>query len=494
LSKNSSIGSRAALAISLFVGFYVLALGLSAVLLFIAYAVFTNTRGYASVKLGAFCLIGAGVILWSILPRFDRFTPPGPLLTENDQPELLSLLKSVANEAGEAMPGEVFLLSEVNAWVAQRGGVLGIGSRRIMGVGLPLLQVLNVMELRAVLAHEFGHYYGGDTRLGPLVYTMRAAMGRTIHNLAKRNSILQAPFVWYGNGALKLTQGVSRQQEHSADELAARIAGPEHLADALKKIHGGGTAFVPYLVQEIAPLLDQGVRPKLAEGFGQFLAAPRIHKAIEDHVAQEVASGKGEPFDSHPPLRERLHALSLLAKASTPADSRLAITLLRNLDQIETALLVRIFDREQVKSFRAVPWDRVNEEVYLPAWRNTALQSSEGLRGVTPLDFPVIAADLPAFGRRFTNPKHYLPPDDLARAAREHLCGTFALKLHQQGWQVYAPPGEPIVLQKGDWRIEPFNILMQLKEGKTGVEDWKSLCQATGIADLDLGANAESLN
>ena len=493
MSKNPSIGSRAALAIFLFVGFYILALGLSAVLLFVAYEVFTNTHGYPSVKLGGFCLVGAGIIMWSILPRFDKFRAPGPQLTESDQPELFALLKSVANDAGEAMPSEVFLLSDVNAWVAQRGGVLGVGSRRIMGVGLPVLQILNVTELRAVLAHEFGHYYGGDTRLGPLVYNMRAAMGRTIHNLARRNSILQAPFVWYGTGALKLTQDVSRRQEHSADELAARLAGPEHLSDALRKIHGA-QAFLPYLIQEISPLLDQDVRPKLAEGFGQFLAAPRIQRAVDEQLAEEIANGKGEQFDSHPPLQERLQALSQLPKLSTPADSRLAVTLLRNLDQMETALLAQIFDREQVKGFRSIPWNRVSEEVYLPAWRTTASNGSEGLRGVTPMDFPMIAADLPAFGKRFTNPRHYLPPDDLAKAGREHLCCAFALRLYQGGWQIWAPPGEPIVLLKGGSRIEPFNVLTELKEGKIDAESWKNLCQANGITDWDLGATTESIN
>jgi Zn-dependent protease with chaperone function len=68
------------------------------------------------------------------------------------------------------MPAEVYLIPEVNAWVGQRGGFMGIGSRRIMGLGLPLLETLNVSQLEAVLVHEFGHYYRGDTRLGPWVY------------------------------------------------------------------------------------------------------------------------------------------------------------------------------------------------------------------------------------------------------------------------------------------------------------------------------------
>jgi heat shock protein HtpX len=44
------------------------------------------------------------------------------------------------------MPAEFYVVDDVNAWVAERGGVLGIGGRRVMGIGLPLLQALSVSE------------------------------------------------------------------------------------------------------------------------------------------------------------------------------------------------------------------------------------------------------------------------------------------------------------------------------------------------------------
>ena len=45
-----------------------------------------------------------------------------------------------------------------------------------MAVGLPLLSVLNISEFRGLVAHEFGHYYSGDTSIGPWVYKTQAAM------------------------------------------------------------------------------------------------------------------------------------------------------------------------------------------------------------------------------------------------------------------------------------------------------------------------------
>jgi Zn-dependent protease with chaperone function len=83
-----------------------------------------------------------------------------------------------------------------------------------MGLGLPLLRVLTISQLRAVLAHEFGHYYGGDTKLGPWIYKTRSAIGRTLDSLRGHegwSSLLQLPFLWYGKMFLRITHAVSRR-------------------------------------------------------------------------------------------------------------------------------------------------------------------------------------------------------------------------------------------------------------------------------------------
>ncbi len=92
------------------------------------------------------------------------------------------------------MPRDVYLVPDVNAFVAERGGFMGFGTRRIMGIGLPLFHLLTVDELNAVLAHEFGHFYGGDNALGPWVYKTRTAIVRTVMNLGQANNWLMIPF------------------------------------------------------------------------------------------------------------------------------------------------------------------------------------------------------------------------------------------------------------------------------------------------------------
>lgn len=53
-----------------------------------------------------------------------------------------------------------------------------------MIVGIPLLHLLSERGFRGVIAHELGHYRGGDTRLGPWIYRTREAIGRTIAQLS----------------------------------------------------------------------------------------------------------------------------------------------------------------------------------------------------------------------------------------------------------------------------------------------------------------------
>jgi heat shock protein HtpX len=169
VTGSRSLAARAVMALLLTVGFYVLALGISGALLWVPYAELTYL-GRVHPKLAFACVLAAGAVLWAIVPRPDRFDPPGPRLTRASAPVLFSVIDRIAQSTAQPPPEEVYLLNDVNAFVTQRGGVMGIGSRRVMGVGLPLLAHLLPAELTAVIAHEFGHYLSGDVGLGPWIY------------------------------------------------------------------------------------------------------------------------------------------------------------------------------------------------------------------------------------------------------------------------------------------------------------------------------------
>ena len=100
-----SIATRAGLAVALMIGFYVLALGIAGGLLWLVYAQWAYLdRVY--VKLSLVAVAGAGLIVWAILPRIDRFAPPGPKLGRREHPRLFAELERVAAAAGQTIPAE----------------------------------------------------------------------------------------------------------------------------------------------------------------------------------------------------------------------------------------------------------------------------------------------------------------------------------------------------------------------------------------------------
>lgn len=377
--KRPSLVGRAILAIVLMIGFYVLAIGIAAGLLYLPYAEIKNTE-QLHIKLVLFCLCSAGAILWAILPRPDLFKAPGPSLQADTHPRLFRELTSIAQSVKQAMPSEVYLIPNVNAWVSQRGGVMGLGGRRVMGLGLPLMKVLKISELRAVLAHEFGHYHGGDTALAPWVYKTRIAIIRTLENLG--NGLIQKPFMCYGKIFLRITHAISRQQEYAADALAAEIAGTNALISGLQVVYTAGTAFDDYWRGEVAPLISAGYRPPITDGFAAFLHSEPIIKRTTEVLAKEMTTANHNPYDTHPPLKDRVAALASESAISSPENDPAAITLIEDVDGLEREMLASAFGEDGNHRLKDIRWEDARKAVYMPAWQKQCNDHVLGLSGI----------------------------------------------------------------------------------------------------------------
>lgn len=479
-----SIVARAALAIALMIGFYLLAIGLAAGLFWVPYAEVMYAQRI-HVKMAVLCVVGGGMILWSIFPRVDRFEAPGPRLEADKHPRLFATLDDVARRTGQQMPAEVYLVGDVNAWVANRGGIMGFGSRRVMGIGLPLLQALTVSEMRGVLAHEFGHYHGGDTKLGPWVYKTRAAIGRTLENLASGGQVhgamalLQIPFDLYGKLFLRVTHAVSRHQEYQADALAARTVGAKPLVSALEKVRSAAGAYNAYWRSEVVPVLGAGRLPPLAAGFGTFVVAPHVADAMA-RTLTEARQASADPYDTHPPLGERIAALAALPSGESPADDPPAITLLEDVGAMEHALLQSLAPDEKLAP---VAWDAVGREVFLPEWKAVHEKRGAPLAAVAVPDLPVALADVHGLAARLFAPEPAPDDADARRRVVQSVTGMkVGLALHAAGWDVEALPGRPVEFVKGDTRVDPHAWVADLLEGRTDAEAWRTRCAEAGIA------------
>jgi heat shock protein HtpX len=486
MNSSSSLAGRAVLALVLMIGFYLLALGIAGGLLYVPYAEMAYAKRL-HLKLAFFCVVGAGAILWAVLPRFDKFEPPGPLLTREQHPQLFAELESVAQSVNQAMPAEVYAVPDVNAWVAQRGGIMGFGSRRVMGLGLPLMRMLTRSQFRAVLAHEFGHYHGGDTKLGPWIYKTRGAIGRTIESLGD-DSLLHFPFLWYGKGFLRITHAISRRQEFVADELAARAVGSQALIGGLRTIHGVAPAYNAYWYNECAPVLNAGYRPPLTDGFQRFVETRQIAEAISKQVDEELKEGKADPYDTHPPLKERIAAVEHLPAGDPgPADPP-ATTLLADVAAVEEQLLASLVNPGEAEKLKPIGWAEVSSQVYLPQWRKLVEANHGALAGLLPEALPPVAADLKNFGKRLRTPNGDAQEDEHAEGLAGGVVGAaLTLALVERGGSADAQPGQPVTVTVGAVVMEPFGVLRALADGKLTSEAWQQQCADLGIRGVDLG-------
>jgi Zn-dependent protease with chaperone function len=480
VSSSPSVAGRALLAIGLLIGFYIFALAIAGALAWVSYADYTYaTRPHWKIVAG--CAFLSGAILWSLIPRMDRFEPPGPKLDSVRHPKLFAEIEKVARATRQDMPVDVFLVGDVNAWVAQRGGVMGFFSHRVMGLGLPLMQILTVSEFRAVLAHEFGHYHGGDTKLGPWIYKTRSAIGRTIGTLG--DSWLQKPFLWYGNMFLRISHAVSRQQEFSADALASNVVGARPLVEGLKKVHTAAPMFPAYWGQEVRPMLNAGFLPPIADGFRRFTTDTRIQKMMSGALADGLENGQTDPYDTHPPLPERIRNVARLPQGPDPATEPPAISLVNDVHELERRWLANTADAAAVRSLKPVGWESVLQTVLLPGWREGVKKNAAALAGATIGGLPELIAKSRAMAGRL--------PEDERESATAHalwLAGAAAtVALDRAGWPITTAPGAPIAARVQDTDLLPFDVVNRLANGTLSADDWRSEAARLGVDGLALG-------
>jgi Zn-dependent protease with chaperone function len=472
---------RSWIAVGLVLGFYILSISVSIGLLFFAYEAVTHLSSFGvNLKIALFCVIGAGTILWSILPRFERFEPPGPEIAATSEPRLFQEIRQIAEQCNQPVPHDVYLTGEMNAGVLQHGGFLGKGSRSVMIVGLPLICSTTVSQFRAILAHEFGHFYGGDTKLAPWIYKTTKAIIRTLTSLAQRKSHLTFLFQWYGLFFLRITRSISRHQEFAADALGARLAGSTAMQEGLRATIPFDLVSQVYWQSEVLPVLKSGFRPSLAAGFTQFTASAWCKELVK---TPETESVEKDIYDTHPPLQERIQALKGLPPSDAPMRDSPAITLFDHLDEQEERLIS--FFQDAPAKLQAIAWEDVGKQVYVPEWTRKVQQNANALSGITPASLANIRG-LNEFWDKFRDPPGML----LAREQRERfglacLGSALALGLYQRGWQLCAVPGK-MELQENGITISPFQTVFKLASREISPENWLEQCAKAEISQIDL--------
>jgi Zn-dependent protease with chaperone function len=482
-SLRRGVAFRALLAFLLSFGYYALGLGLVACLLGLLYVQFRLTHQFHP-KLTALCGSAALAILWSLLPRPQRFVAPGPKLRRDEHPELFDTIRSIARAAGQPEPKEVYLVRDLNAFVSQRGGLFGLGAKRYIGIGLPLLHVLTVSEFRGVVAHEFGHFCNEDTIFGAWTYRTWKSITIAVEGL-KEHEVLRLPFVFYAKLFLRVATKVSRHQEYLADRIAVRIAGHTPFVRALRRLEPCSMLYGYYWTTHVGPALREGFLPPLLEGFDLLLRSRKGR--LMARALQRLASEPSE-FDSHPPTEERIRALGEPPGEEPPEDQRKAISLIRDPEGWEKALFAHALGTQILASLKPASWEVIGEEKTLRRWRYL-LEIGESraqalLRGLRIRELANRLPDLEQ-ARKQGLPPFRVRDIDESQLDRELVTAVLGLTLHRRGWTVRALPGTFPVLVHGA-RCLDLKYVFGLAAKTFSPEEWSGLCDELGIADLEL--------
>ncbi|WP_030714213.1 M48 family metallopeptidase [Streptomyces sp. NRRL F-2580] len=397
---------RALRALVLLAGFYLLGVFLLAALAGADYALVTGLHGPIVFKLVIVSVVLAVPIVRGLfMLRTPEGEPPaGITVSEAREPLLWQTVRDIAQQVGTRAPDEIVLIDEVNAAVSEDAKLLGLrpGTRRLY-LGLPLMTGLDEMQLRAVLAHEMGHYANFDTRLTPLIARGRAQLIRTIGHFHERADgkvakerakqekrdekriakgkkakgvdttgegamyrAMAKIYMAYGNFYMRATRSTSRRQELAADLASVRVAGRDSAASALRELNALDSAHGFYMSSYATLGVGAGLLPRPGQVFGGLSRLLDARSDDLDELRRELSTEPTSPYDSHPALAERVARIEALPDDGRAGQAaRPALELLADADAALIALEQAALTPEAL-ALKRVDWeDLVHESMTL---------------------------------------------------------------------------------------------------------------------------------
>ncbi len=259
----------------------------------------------------------------------------GPAITRTDAPRLFAEVVAVARMLGAKPPRQV-RLTYLPCCLA-----MAWGRDQALALGLPLLDVLSLGELRAVLAHEMAHLARGDATSSASSTRFVEALGQALDGPLRSS---RSPLRMWARLCRRLgddlLRPVARGQEARADRAAATVAGGDVAASALVKV-----ALVQPLFREVLEHYDSTdpELPNLYAFFRDFWG--QLPAELRTAMRHQLLTDRQAPSDGpHPALLDRLALVqSYPARPSLTDDDEPAVGMLGDLPAFEQMLHNRLF-------------------------------------------------------------------------------------------------------------------------------------------------------
>ena len=307
--------------------------------------------GLAVVVLGTAAAFFIGIYRLLFPPKPRTF---GIELGPDDQPEIWAMSREVAQSVGTKAADQIVLTPDPGISVHLAGALLATlfgGGKRVLQLGVPSIHELTVSELRAILAHEYGHFSNRDTQWSTFTYALgnglSAAFRATPGPLqTEGNSLFGVvlalnPGYWTLFLFLKLfarvTSAFSRIREVMADISAMKLYGGEPFAKGLAKVAFNDAVFAGIVQGEVVPSLlkEQKVVTDLASIMR--LVTSDLSAEQRAEISGPEAAEAGE-FDSHPAIATRLTYAARFGDSAAATDLRDVSTLFREWPSVNETL------------------------------------------------------------------------------------------------------------------------------------------------------------
>ncbi len=301
-------------------------------------------------------------------------------ITEAEQPRLFAFIRQLARDTQVPFPRKIFLSPNVNACVFYNSSFwsMFLPIRKNLEIGLGLVNSVNLSELKAVIAHEFGHFSQKSMKLGSFTYNVN----RIVYNMLYQNndytSFLNAwgsihSYLRFFVGiTVKIAQGIqwilrgmyqvinksymglSREMEFHADSVAATVSGSNNAVSALSRIEVAASCYNTAVNDANEQLKQKKVALNI---YPNQLVVMRV---LADEY--RLTSRKGLPefslpfiqsfsrsrinytdqWASHPTLQERTANLDRIDLPATPDDT-LAWQLFENIENLQQSMTSHLY-------------------------------------------------------------------------------------------------------------------------------------------------------
>lgn len=277
--------------------------------------------GYIPVKL--VLLIGLAVVgtLWAVLKSAlvrPREEAPGELLDLEEHPKLKQLLEEVAAKVGTRPVDSVYLTPGTDIAVFERGDLMAQlkgKTERCLVLGAGVLEGLTLGPMRAILAHEYGHFSNRDTAGGGFALAVRRSLVLSALGLARAGAAGWFNPMWvfllfFSRIFSRISQGASRLQETLADRWAATCYGAEPFVEGLSHVIRRTVEFHEHTQSTLREVIEH--KQPLANLYSFQPSEPAPQEKLDDAVQSAIQRDPDED-ESHPAPRDRFAAVRALS-------------------------------------------------------------------------------------------------------------------------------------------------------------------------------------